>query len=134
MRASGNRRGSTFFRCARAEFDPHFARYPPLPVTRCAGYEEAMFFVVLMHYTGPLEAMDRVRAEHLAHLEHYAGRGIIHAWARRDPPTGGIFVATAPDRATLETIVAEDPYVRSGAARPEIVEFDPKNVRGVLQT
>jgi hypothetical protein len=32
-------RGSTFCRCARAEVDPDFTRYPRLPVLRCAGYE-----------------------------------------------------------------------------------------------
>src|SRR2546428_5528089 len=35
-----NRRGSTFFRCGRAETDARFPRYPPLPVLRCAGYEQ----------------------------------------------------------------------------------------------
>jgi hypothetical protein len=35
-----NRRGSTFFRCSRAETDPRFVRYPPLPVLRCEGFEE----------------------------------------------------------------------------------------------
>jgi hypothetical protein len=32
-------RGSTFHLCARAAADARFARYPPLPVTRCPGYE-----------------------------------------------------------------------------------------------
>src|SRR5437773_10570699 len=35
-----NRRGSTFFRCGRAETDARFPRYPPLPVLRCVGYEQ----------------------------------------------------------------------------------------------
>ena len=34
-----NRRGSTFFRCGRADADPSFPRYPPLPVLQCRGYE-----------------------------------------------------------------------------------------------
>jgi hypothetical protein len=34
-----NRRGSTFYRCLRADTDPRFVRYPPLPVLSCAGYE-----------------------------------------------------------------------------------------------
>lgn len=34
-----NRRGSTFWYCRLSETDPRFARYPRLPVTRCAGYE-----------------------------------------------------------------------------------------------
>jgi|GEM_PF-3299672 len=33
--------GSTFYLCRLAEVDPHFARYPRLPVLRCAGYEPA---------------------------------------------------------------------------------------------
>jgi len=34
-----NSRGSVFLRCMRADEDPHFVRYPRLPVTACAGYE-----------------------------------------------------------------------------------------------
>lgn len=41
MRAATNRRGSTFYRCLKAETDPRFARYPPLPVLDCPGYERA---------------------------------------------------------------------------------------------
>jgi hypothetical protein len=40
MRVVTNRRGSVFYRCARAETDPRFVRYPPLPVLACPGYEE----------------------------------------------------------------------------------------------
>jgi hypothetical protein len=29
---------SVFVRCGKAETDPAFPRYPPLPVARCAGY------------------------------------------------------------------------------------------------
>lgn len=39
MRAITNRRGSTFYRCLRAETDSRFTRYPPLPVRECPGYE-----------------------------------------------------------------------------------------------
>ncbi|MHB1225613.1 MAG: hypothetical protein ACYC2G_16420 [Gemmatimonadaceae bacterium] len=39
VRRAGNRRGSVFYRCARAEHDPRFPKYPPLPVLRCIGYE-----------------------------------------------------------------------------------------------
>lgn len=128
-RAVTNRRGSVFFRCARAETDARFVRYPPLPVLACPGFEEAMLFVVLMHYTKPLADVDAVRADHLAHLEHAAAQGTMLAWARRDPPTGGVLITAAPDRQALERVLADDPYVRAGVATPEIVEFDAKNVR-----
>lgn len=32
-------RRSRFLRCRRSDSDPHFARYPHLPVIACAGYE-----------------------------------------------------------------------------------------------
>lgn len=41
MRKTTNRRGSTFYRCLRAETDPRYVRYPPLPVRECAGHEPA---------------------------------------------------------------------------------------------
>ena len=129
MRATTTRRDSTFFRCLLAESDARFTRYPPLPVRACPGYEVAMLFVVLMHYTKPLAEVDAVRADHVRHLERLAGEGVMRAWARRDPPAGGVLIAAAPDRATVEAMVAADPYVKAGVARPEIVAFDPRNVR-----
>ena len=43
-----------------------------------------MLFVVLLHYTEPLAAVDSVRPAHLAHVERYAAEGVFLAWARRD--------------------------------------------------
>ena len=88
-----------------------------------------MLFVVLMHYTKPLADVDAVRADHLGHLERAAAQGTMLAWARRDPPSGGVLVAAAADRQALERVLAADPYVRAGVAKPEIVEFSEKNVR-----
>ncbi len=34
-------RGSAFWRCLRADQDPAYRRYPPLPVQSCAGYEQS---------------------------------------------------------------------------------------------
>jgi hypothetical protein len=34
-------RGSKFYLCRRSLTDPHYARYPALPVVRCVGYELA---------------------------------------------------------------------------------------------
>ena len=39
-RIQRNARGSTFWRCARADRDLRFRRYPPLPVLRCAGHDD----------------------------------------------------------------------------------------------
>ncbi|MBI3855795.1 MAG: hypothetical protein HY293_08915 [Planctomycetes bacterium] len=34
-----NDRGSVFLFCRKSESDARFPKYPPLPVTRCAGHE-----------------------------------------------------------------------------------------------
>lgn len=34
------RRGPAYLRCLRAEWDERMTRYPRLPVTRCAGFEQ----------------------------------------------------------------------------------------------
>lgn len=91
-----------------------------------------MLFVVLMHYTRPLAEVDAVRPRHVEHLERHAAQGDVLAWARRDPPAGGVLIVAAPDRAALERIVTADPYVVAGVAKPEIVEFQPGNVRTSL--
>lgn len=88
-----------------------------------------MLFVVLMHYSRPITDVDAIRPEHSAHLERLATQGVTLAWARRTPPTGGVIIALAPDRDTLERAFADDPYVRRGVATAEIVEFSPRNVR-----
>ena len=35
-----NRRGSVFSLCERSKSDPRFAKYPPIPVRECPGYEK----------------------------------------------------------------------------------------------
>jgi len=39
VRIVKNRRGSSFYRCLRADDDSRFVRYPPLPMLACPGYE-----------------------------------------------------------------------------------------------
>lgn len=39
VRQIRNNRGSVFLLCRRGDTDPRFSRYPPLPVTRCSGFE-----------------------------------------------------------------------------------------------
>jgi hypothetical protein len=39
MRRVESDRGSVFYRCALADTDPRFAKYPRLPVLRCDGFQ-----------------------------------------------------------------------------------------------
>jgi hypothetical protein len=38
-RVTGNRRGSVFYLCSRAEQDSRLRRYPPLPVLGCPAFQ-----------------------------------------------------------------------------------------------
>ena len=39
-RTQRSAKGSTFWRCSRAQTDPEYRPYPPLPVRDCAGFEK----------------------------------------------------------------------------------------------
>ena len=43
MREITSDRGSTFYRCALADTDARFPKYPRLPVLRCDGYRAGEF-------------------------------------------------------------------------------------------
>ena len=39
LKKNRNDRGSVFYYCRKSEQDPRYAKYPPLPVLACPGYE-----------------------------------------------------------------------------------------------
>ena len=80
-------------------------------------------FLVLLTYEKPLDAIDRKMRAHVAFLEKHYRAGTFLASGRQVPRRGGVILAVAPDRAQLETVMEEDPFVREGLARFEIVEF-----------
>jgi hypothetical protein len=51
-------RGSRFVLCERSRTDPRFPRYPPLPVTRCAGFEAALAADLDAPAEGTLDSAD----------------------------------------------------------------------------
>ncbi len=82
-------------------------------------------FVVILLYVKPLEEIDRQMKAHVAFLRRrYASKHFI-ASGRQVPRTGGVILARAKDRAELEAIMEEDPFVSSGAANFAVVEFTP---------
>ena len=80
-------------------------------------------FVIELTYTAPLTAIDAAMKPHVAWLDrHYKSRTFI-ASGRKIPRDGGIILATCASRATLEAIVAEDPFVAGGLATARVIEF-----------
>jgi uncharacterized protein YciI len=80
-------------------------------------------WLLLSHYVRPLADVDAHRADHLAHLERQRQAGRFLAWGRLVPPTGGFILARGMDRATLDAVLAEDPFTVSGVAEWDVREL-----------
>jgi len=86
-------------------------------------------FIVLLTYQKPLAQIDRLMKEHVGFLQRQYEAGLFVASGRQVPRTGGVILARATDRQSLEAIMARDPFVREGAARFEVIEFTPSQTR-----
>ena len=82
-------------------------------------------FVIASDYLAPLTEIDKLLAEHRAHLGTGYTRGLLLASGPQNPRTGGMILARAHDRSELEQFLAEDPFHKAGIARYHLVEFDP---------
>ncbi|GAU65669.1 hypothetical protein SSP35_02_00360 [Streptomyces sp. NBRC 110611] len=80
-------------------------------------------FVLELTYTAPLERVDAALADHVAWLQKQYAAGHFLAAGRKVPREGGVILAAGMDRATVERIVAEDPFVVAGVCEYRIVEF-----------
>ena len=81
-------------------------------------------FVVLLTYEKDLAEVDRLMREHMRFLKEQYAAGVFVVSGRRVPRTGGVILARGVDKPVLEEIMARDPFVREGAARFEVIEFN----------
>jgi uncharacterized protein YciI len=84
------------------------------------------WFVVSLHYSAPLAAIDAAMRAHVAFLEKQRKAGVFIAWGRKVPRTGGIILACGESRAAIERIMKDDPFVARRLADVEVTEFLPK--------
>lgn len=80
-------------------------------------------FVIELTYKAELSEIDAAMKPHMAWLQRHYAAGTFFASGRKVPRDGGIILATAADRATLEAIVREDPFVARGLADARVIEF-----------
>ena len=82
-------------------------------------------YIVEFHNLKPNEEVDESGAldEHRAFLANYVDKGIIIAAGPKVPRTGGFIVVGDVDRAQLDALLAEDPFLRCGSARCVVTEF-----------
>jgi uncharacterized protein YciI len=80
-------------------------------------------FVIELAYTADLEQIDANMREHVAFLQKHYATGTFLVSGRKLPRDGGIIVAVGEDRAAIDAIMREDPFVARGLAECRVIEF-----------
>ncbi len=80
-------------------------------------------FVVILRYLVPLEEIDAAMKQHILYLDkHFAARDFLVS-GRQVPRAGGIILARGKNRAAVEKIIKQDPFLKRGLASADIIEF-----------
>ena len=90
-------------------------------------------FVLLVEYTAPLERIDALLDAHVDYLDRHYADGTFLLSGRQVPRRGGLILAVAPDRATIEAISDQDPFVVHGLARHIILEISVTKIAEALR-
>ena len=83
-------------------------------------------YVVLLTYEKPWAEVMRFAPEHRAYAATRYADGTYLMSGRKPDRSGGVILAQAPDRDTLDQILHKDPFWREAIARFEVVEFLPQ--------
>lgn len=79
-------------------------------------------FVIELIYKVPLDQIDAAMKAHVAWLNAHYAAGTFVASGRKIPRDGGVILAVG-ERAAIEAIAKEDPFVARGLAETRIIEF-----------
>lgn len=80
-------------------------------------------FVVELIYKADLAQIDAHMKPHMAFLRAHYDAGTFVLSGRKVPRDGGIIIATGDDRAALEALIQQDPFVARGLADYRIIQF-----------
>ncbi|MFI8905431.1 YciI family protein [Streptomyces albidoflavus] len=92
-----------------------------------------MLHLLRLHLTAPEEAVAPHVPGHVAYLERHHARGTFLLSGQTVPTEdGGAILAHGTDRAGIERIAAEDPFVAHGVAEYVITTLAPGRVHPAL--
>ena len=80
-------------------------------------------FIIDLHYTAPLPAIDAAMGEHMKFLNACYKNNLFIASGRKVPRTGGIILAVGSSKIAIEELMAQDPFVAKGLATVTVTEF-----------
>jgi uncharacterized protein YciI len=80
-------------------------------------------FVIELTYKAALPAIDAAMKTHMAFVRKHYDAGHFVVSGRKIPRDGGVILAVGDDRAAIEAIANDDPFVTKGLADVRVVEF-----------
>lgn len=80
-------------------------------------------FIIDLTYIAPLADIDAHMRAHMTFLRAQYKAGHFVVSGRKIPRDGGIILAVADSRETIDAIVRQDPFVSKGLAEFRVVEF-----------
>ncbi|WP_299869876.1 YciI family protein [uncultured Roseobacter sp.] len=82
-------------------------------------------FIIDLRYIAPLDDISIHLDEHVTFLEQNYAAGHFIASGPKVPRTGGVIIATAETRTSLEDLLETDPFKMHELARYTVTEFLP---------
>lgn len=80
-------------------------------------------FVIELTYTAGLAEIDARMRDHMRFVNAHYASGHFLVSGRKIPRDGGIILAVGKDRAEVEAIAKQDPFVTNGLADVRVIEF-----------
>ena len=80
-------------------------------------------FIIELRYTADLAKVDARMREHMRFIRAHYASGHFIVSGRKIPRDGGIILAIGKDRAEIEAIARQDPFVTHGVAEAHVIEF-----------
>lgn len=90
-------------------------------------------FAIILSYKKPLEEIERVTAAHRAYLDEHYAKGVFVLSGRQTNQKGGVILAQASSKESLEQVLALDPFSTEGIADYAIYEFTPTKAQPALK-
>ena len=90
-------------------------------------------FLIDINYIVPLEEVDKQMEGHKQYLQKYFDQKIFIVAGRKVPRTGGLILAIADSKETVEKIITEDPYHQHKVADITVTEFSTPRFHPALE-